>query len=70
MIPQWARKLYERFCQPAPPSGEADPYPTRPIPPAEVINPAVVIGACGIRGCPNMKSHSHVEALARRLREK
>lgn len=28
------------------------------------------IGACGIGGCPNMRPHSHVMDLARRIREK
>lgn len=27
-------------------------------------------GACGIGGCPNMRPHSHVMDLARRVREK
>ena len=29
-----------------------------------------VIGACGIHGCPNVRPHSHVEDLVRRLRGK
>lgn len=27
-------------------------------------------GACGIRGCPNMRPHSHVADLARRIKER
>lgn len=30
----------------------------------------VVAGACGVRGCSNMRPHSHVEDYVRRVREK
>lgn len=39
------------------------PKPPKPPKPPER-------GACGIRGCPNQRPHSHVMDLARRVREK
>ena len=42
------------------------PYPRGPLP-AEIIRPPA--GGCGVHGCANGRQHSHVDALAERLRE-
>lgn len=47
----------------------ASPYPTSALPP-ERTRESVPVGACGVRGCPNDRPHSHATGLARRLRDR
>lgn len=57
----WRRRKDPTWTRMPAPSAERKPKPpgTGAVPPP--------VGACGIRGCPNKRPHSHVMDLSRRL---
>ena len=72
----WLKRLWYRWTlkkRALPPLDVIQPpreYVTRPVPPPEMIRPPpLAVGGCGVTGCPNRRPHSHVMALAERLRK-
>jgi len=60
------RKPRQEEPDEATPPPVTSPYPSGPLP-REVIRRRLPRGACGVIGCKNMKPHSHVMDLVKKI---